>query len=366
MDVVARVLLTVAGAFTVVGTIGSAVRTVILPRAVASRITRRVFRTLRGFFDLRVRRASYERTDRIMALYGPVAILSLLLTWMSLLFAAFTAILWANGVRPWREAFQTSGSSLLTLGFEHPHDLPNVALAFAEAALGLFIVALLITYLPTVYAAFSKREEMVALVAVRAGTPPSAVEMLSRYNLIEFRRGLEEWWPRWEEWFIQIEETHTSLPVLAFFRSPQPGQSWVTAAGTVLDTASIVSSVMAGARQPDAELCIRAGYLALRRISQYFRIPFNPDPAPDDPISITRHEFDEACARLEQAGVPLKTDRDQAWRDFAGWRVNYDDVLLGLALLTVAPMAPWTSDRSLSGARTGLQLTRPPRRRNRR
>ena len=366
MDTFARVVLIVVGAFAVIGTIGSAVRTVILPRAVASRITRRVFRTLRLMFDFRVRHSSYERTDRIMALYAPVSILALLLTWMVILFFAFIAIFWSLGIRPWREAFQTSGSSLLTLGFEHPHDIPNVGLVFVEAALGLFILALLITYLPTAYAAFSKREEMVALVSVRAGTPPSAVEMLTRYQLIEFRKGLEEWWPRWEEWFIQLEETHTSLPVLAFFRSPQPQHSWVTAAGTILDCASIVSSTVEGARQPDAELCIRSGYLALRRISAFFRIPFNDDPAPDDPISITRHEYDAACRRLEQAGVPLKTDRDQAWKDFAGWRVNYDDVLLGLALLTVAPMAEWTSDRSPSGARSGLALTRPPRRRARR
>jgi hypothetical protein len=251
---------------------------------------------------------------------------------------------------------------LLTLGFEHPGDLWNASLSFAEAALGLFILALLITYLPTVYAAFSDREEMVALVAVRAGTPPSAVEMLQRYNAIEFRRGLEEWWPRWEEWFVGLQETHTSLPVLAFFRSPEPAHSWVTAAGTILDSAALVSSTLRGPRQPEAELCIRAGYLALRRISAFFRIPFNNDPVPDDPISITRHEYDDACRRLEEAGVPLKEDRDQAWRDFAGWRVNYDDVLLGLALLTVAPMAEWTSDRSLSGAKSGLALTRPRRR----
>ncbi len=363
MDVLARIVLIAVGALAISGTIGSAVRTVILPRAVASRITRRVFRTLRLAFDFRVRRANYERTDRIMALYAPISILALLLTWMLILFFAFTGIFWSLGIRPWREAFQTSGSSLLTLGFEHPHDIPNVGFVFVEAALGLFILALLITYLPTAYAAFSSREEMVALVSVRAGTPPSAVEMLSRYTLIEFRRGLEEWWPRWEEWFIQIEETHTSLPVLAFFRSPQPQHSWVTAAGTILDCASLVSSTVEGPRQPDAELCIRSGYLALRRISAFFRIPFDADPSPDDPISITRHEFDDACRRLDAAGVPLKSDRDQAWKDFAGWRVNYDDVLLGLALLTVAPVAEWTSDRSRSGARTGLQLTRPQRRR---
>jgi hypothetical protein len=71
------------------------------------------------------------------------------------------------------------------------------------------------------------------------------------------------------------------------------------------------------------------------------------DPAPDDPISITRAEFDEVWDHLAAIGIELKPDRNQAWRDFAGWRVNYDTVLLALADVTVAAYAPWTSDRSL-------------------
>jgi hypothetical protein len=99
---------------------------------------------------------------------------------------------------------------------------------------------------------------------------------------------------------------------------------------------------------PDAQasLCLRAGYLALRRVSDFFSIPYNPDPKPDDPITIRREEFEAACDELTRAGVPLHSDRDQAWRDFAGWRVNYDSVLLALAGLVMAPEAPWSSDRA--------------------
>jgi hypothetical protein len=358
-----RVLLFLFGLFAIGGTIGSAIRTVVLPRAVASFISRRVFRTMRVFFNIRVGpRASYETVDRVLAGYGPASLVALLMTWLMILLGAYVAMFWANGVRPLREAFSTSGSSLLTLGFEHPTDLPNTALAFSEAALGLFILALLITYLPSIYNAFSRREAMVTMLEVRAGAPPSAVEMLERYTRIEFRGGLEELWPRWETWFVELEETHTSMPVVAFFRSPQPNQSWVTAAGTVLDAAALVSSTLEGPRQPDAELCIRAGYIALRRITEYFRIPYDDDPSPDDPISIDRHEWEQVCDRLEAAGAQIKEDRDQAWRDFAGWRVNYDMPLLGLALLIAAPVALWSSDRSPS-ARSGLALTRRKRRR---
>lgn len=93
-------------------------------------------------------------------------------------------------------------------------------------------------------------------------------------------------------------------------------------------------------------MTIRAGYIALRRISDYFGIGYDPDPTPGDPISITRYEFDQAWDQMAKAGMPLVDDRDQAWRAFAGWRVNYDTVLLTLAEFVHAPYAPWTSDRS--------------------
>jgi hypothetical protein len=93
-------------------------------------------------------------------------------------------------------------------------------------------------------------------------------------------------------------------------------------------------------------VCIRSGYIALRRIATFFEIPHDPDPAPDAPIAIARAGFDEAWDELAAVGVPLLDDRDRAWSDFAGWRVNYDTVLLSLALITMAPYAPWTADRS--------------------
>jgi hypothetical protein len=95
-------------------------------------------------------------------------------------------------------------------------------------------------------------------------------------------------------------------------------------------------------------LCIRAGYLALRSISDFFNVTYNPDPRPYDPISVTRAEFDAACDELVRSGVPLKADRELAWRTFNGWRVNYDTVLLALAGMIMAPEAPWSSDRAVN------------------
>ena len=208
-------------------------------------------------------------------------------------------------------------------------------------------MALLIAYLPTMYAAFSRREALVTLLEVRAGSPPSALTMLIRFHLIHGLDHLTDMWEAWEVWFAELSESHTSLPAVAFFRSPQPEHAWITAAGAVLDTAALAQSVLDCPPNPKASLCIRAGYLALRRIADFFALPYPPDPHfPAQPISISRTEFDAACDELAGHGVPLKADRDLAWGDFAGWRVNYDTVLLALCTLTTAPYAPWSSDRA--------------------
>jgi len=341
-----RILAVVGGLSSVAGVMSSAIQTVILPRGAPSRIARVVFGFTRLLFQLRIRRrAPYHTRDRILALYAPVSLIMLLISWLGLTLLAFTAVFWGLHAPSLRDAFVESGSSLLTLGFARAPDLPATSMSFLEAGLGLILLAMLITYLPSMYAAFARREQLVAMMEVRAGSPPSAVEMFLRYHGIGWMDRLPDMWRRWEQWFVDIDESHVSFPALSFFRSSQPGHSWVTAAGAVLDAAALSASTIDHAPDPDAELCIRAGFLTLRRIAGFFGIPYDPDPRPDDPISIRREEFDAVCEQLEAGGVPVRTDREKAWRDFAGWRVNYDKVLLGLAAITMAPWAPWSTDR---------------------
>jgi hypothetical protein len=281
--------------------------------------------------------------------------------WLANTLLGYTAMFWALGAHPLRVAFTDSGSSLTTLGFSQPRDLPSAALAFTEAGLGLTLLALLITYLPSLYGAFSRRESAVALLEVRAGAPPFGAAMLERYARIGWLGGLAAIWDQWETWFVEVEESHTSFAALGYFRSPQPDHSWITAAGAVLDAAALSSSTLL-ARDPDANLCVRAGYVALRRIADYYEVPYDPDPSPDDPISVAREEYDEVYDRLAAAGLELNPDRDQAWRDFSGWRVNYDVVLITLCAVFMAPYAPWSSDRSVAPFR--VRVLRHPRRRS--
>jgi hypothetical protein len=359
-----KVLAFAAGLGLVVAAVASAVQTFVLPRAASDPVVRVVFRALRRVFNLAIRRArGYEGRDRVMALFGPVGLLVLLPTWLILTSVGYMGMFWALGAGSWYDAFKISGSSLLTLGFASGDHLLLTLLEFSEATLGLIMVALLIAYLPTIYAAFAKRESAVSLLEVRAGSPPSATELIERYQRLHGLENMHGLWEQWEIWFAELEESHTSLAALVFFRSPKPQQSWVTAAGAVLDAAALVNAALDVRHDLQADMTIRAGFLALRSIADYFGVEHNANPKPSDPISISRAEFDAAWEHMAARGVPLKGDREAAWASFAGWRVNYDRVLIALAQITMAPYAPWSSDRTplargqadlMAGARRGL------------
>lgn len=352
MDDLVLLILRIAGfaigVFIVGATLVSAIRTFVLPRSAPDQITRTVFLVMRRLFDMRMRKSTtYEERDQIMALYAPFTLLVLPIVWLICIAMGYTCIFWSYHAQPLHDALLLSKSSLLTLGVAPVAGLMATSIVFGEATIGLLLTALLIAYLPTMYAAFSTREMLVTLLEVRAGSPPSAVTLFQRFHRLNNLEKLHDLWTDWEQWFAQIEETHTSLAALSFFRSQEPDRSWVTAAGAVLDAASLYNSTLDVPNDYQASLTIRAGYLALRSIADFFGIPYIEDPKPDDPISVFREEYDEACQALVDAGIPIKADRDQAWRDFCGWRVNYDTVLISLATLTMAPYAPWSSDRSL-------------------
>lgn len=348
-NILIRILLFCFGLSIVASAVRSAVQVLVLPRSSQDKIGRTLFRATRWFFNLRARKVTtFDQRDSIMALYAPVSLLLLPVVWLAIILLGYQMIYWALGVRGWVLAFKVSGSSLFTLGIASVDEFAVTVLAFSEAAIGLIVITLLIAYLPTIYSAFQRREAAVTMLEVRAGSPPSAVELIERFHRLGRLDKLTDLWLSWEQWFVDIEESHTSLVALTFYRSPQRHRSWVTAAGAVLDAAALTQSTLDVPFDAQASLCLRAGYLALRYIGSYFWIKYNHQPDPSDPISIARSEFDEAYDRMKQSGVPIKPDREAAWENFRGWRVNYDTVLLALAALTMAPEAPWSSDRSLT------------------
>ena len=237
-----------------------------------------VFTVLKRAYDLVTPASmSFERRDRVLATYAPLGMLGLLVAWIGLTFLGYAAIFWGlDGGTSATVAIELSGSSLLTLGFLRPSTFWLMMVSFTEAAIGLFLLALLITYLPSINGAFSRREQGVTALSVRAGEPPSGVEMVLRFWRLERMSELHEVWVEWERWFVDVEETHTSFSALAFFRSPQTDHSWVTAAGAVLDAAALTTSTIDVPHDVQADICIRAGYLSLRRIAEGFGIAVRP------------------------------------------------------------------------------------------
>jgi len=235
-----RIVVFTAGVALTGWTLMSAIKTVILPRSVQSHLNRIVMRPLGRVMRTVARmRPSFAWRDRVMALYGPFAMLLLVFTWLVLVTIGFMGLFWSIEQLGWADAFHKSGSSLLTLGFAPIEGTFLRAMSFVEATLGLGLLALLITYLPTLYASFQRRERQVALLEVRAGTPASALVMLIRTHRIGWLDRLGDLFVDWEGWFADVEESHTTFPILSFLRSPQADRHWVVAAGTVLDAAAL-------------------------------------------------------------------------------------------------------------------------------
>ncbi|MFN2125162.1 MAG: hypothetical protein ACK2UP_16820 [Candidatus Promineifilaceae bacterium] len=279
--IILQIILVVAGALLVVWTFMSAAKTFVVPRSERQALTVFLFAVSFRFFDFFAqRRETYEEKDRIMALYAPLTLLMLVPFWLLLTAVGFALIYWAMGVRPLTEAYIISGSSLLTLGYAQFDNFFFHIASFSEAVIGLMLVAMLISYLPAMYSAFSRCETAVALLEVRAGWPPTAPELLWRLRGLDIDLAERKaFWRSWEQWFTEIDENHTTLAALVFFRSARPHLSWVNSAGVVLDGAAHSLSLLDDDEESTTKAVVpRGGFLALRRIADLFQISYLTDP----------------------------------------------------------------------------------------
>ena len=322
----------------------AAIRTFLLPRVANVRLSRIASRAVGRVFRLLARtQTSYVAKDRILSLYASIVLLTYQALWLSMSLVAFALANVAAGAPNFGRGFQLSGSSLFTLGTTPAHGGAPIVLSYLEAGVGLTLLALLIAFIPTLYAAFQRREMSVSRLSVSAGIPATPWGVLEIAHSVESYERLDELWREWEQWFIDVGETHTTLTVLNYYRSPNPQQTWIGSAATVLDSAALFNAAVDFPPSPTAGLCIRAGWLTLRRIADYFRVPYPIDLNRSVPIAITRDEFDLVLERLERAGVPIVADRDAAWSDFVGWRVNYDAMIEAFYPLFTCPRTDWRS-----------------------
>lgn len=349
--IAAQVLAVLVGVVGVGWILISVIRTVVIPRPERVWLTTALFDIARRF--TRSVSASWSRQARhqLLGAFAPTVLISLPLVWSFGLVVSFSAIFWGMGVGSPAEAIELSGSSITTLGFVVAPSFVTRLLAIVEALIGLAIVALMISFLPTLYGTFSRREVAVGRLATRAGEPPNPVEFIVRMNSIDQLASVSNRWEEWENWFVELGETHTTFPALIYFRSAHLERSWVTSAESALDAAGLMLAAGLVTNTGPGETMIRSGYLALRSVADFYRIQSEHDPSDLEMLSVYRPDFETMLDQLEKAGVVGRVDRDTAWKSFAGWRVNYDMAVNGIRELVWDLPTYWT-------ARTVVQVGR--------
>jgi hypothetical protein len=334
----------VAGWLLFGATVLAVLKTLVVPRRISNRFTWTARWVRPAFLSVANRFDDYERKDRLLAFQGPVSVLMMLITWLLLFWCAFALMLLPLISGSFTQAFRESGSSMLTLGFESEPAIGPTLIHFLAATTGLAIVALLIAYLPTLYASFSRREALVTMLQSRGGIPAWGPEILARHQLVGLVGSLKDLYSEWEQWAADVAETHTNYPVLIFFRSPHPLRSWIIGLLAVLDSAALYLALSPNLAPAEARLCLRMGFVALREIADAVTIPYDPDPSPDDPIELT---YEEYLAGINRMGdFPIERTPEEAWEHFRGWRVNYESTAYAIADLVVAAPAPWSGDRT--------------------
>ncbi len=371
--VVLHLLSLLLGVLIAAGTLGSALKTVVLPQEGFPRLSQAVFALVHR---LMVHRGVNEgRSSAIRSLYAPVALVSLPLIWMILIACAFMFVFWSTAALTWSKAFEVSVSSLTTLGFSEPSGTVRIAIAFIEATIGLGLVALLISYLPTIYSAYNGREKGILMLSPIAGAPPTVQGLVQTLHRTGALSGVE-FWRNQTDWIIDAEQTHTAFPILTYFPEAHSNLSWVATVGTILDAAAlVVSAADTGTDQvlDEAEkgplMTLVYGIPAVDRIARAASVPLPPplglieltaritDPPPA--ISVTRQEYLDTLAAVRPLLDLPQGDDDARWRRFAWLRSGYDQPLRALAGITHARPTPWTTDRAARVGRPRFLRRRP-------
>jgi len=337
------------GVALIVVVIWDAFEAIILPR----RVTRR-FRLTRLFYKTtwRVWRVvlslipSRKTREGLLAFYGPMSLLVLVGFWALGLVIGFGLLQYGAGssviVSTSQNGFVTdlylSGTTFFTLGLGDV--IPRTGLArvmvVVEAGLGFGFLAAVIGYLPFIYGSFSKREVNISLLDARAGTPPTAGELLRRHSFKYGQDALRELLSDWELWCAELMESHLSYPVLAYFRSQHDNQSWVASLTAILDTCALVQVGIEGACERQAELTFAIARHAVVDLSQVFKTPPQSLPADRLPAADLRHIRDT----LAQHGLKL-LDGEAADAKLATLRAMYEPYIYALSSYLMLPLPPW-------------------------
>lgn len=325
-----------------------AFETIILPRRVT-----RAYRIARIFYILswtvwsRIGRriSAIKRRESYLSYFGPLSLLFLFGLWASGLILAFAMLDWAarstlevNGLLgAFRPDLYLSGSTFFTLGLGDvtPRTALGRVITVFESGTGFGFLAIIISYLPTLYGSFSQREVSISLLDARAGAPPTAGELLRRHGRQRITDGLAAYLRDWETWSAQLMESHLTYPVLCYFRSQHDNESWVAALAAILDVCTLLIAYGDGDTKWQAQLTFAISRHAIADLTQIMRIhpqPFPADRLPPEDVPKVRN-------LLIECGVPNCADSgDRKLREL---RELYEPYLNGLSKRLMMSVPTW-------------------------
>lgn len=341
----------VLGLILIVTILWEVFETLILPRRV-----QRKFRITRFFYiatwiPWRKIGSSTKRKnlrETLLGIYGPASLLFLFAVWAVFLVFGYGVVLWGAhsplGVPSNLNAglgadIYLSASTFFTLGLGDvvPRTELSRFVTMMEAGNGLAFFAIVISYLPTLYGAFSRREVNISLLDARAGSPATAGELLKRYAANEGLDKLAGLLANWEIWAAELMESHISYPALCYFRSQHSNQSWVSALTAILDTCSLVMAGLDGVPRWQAQLTFAMARHALVDIAQIF----SRAPTAMTVDRLPPAEFAKLKAELAQVNVTLGTDADACAR-LRETRDRYEPYAYALGRFLAMPLPPWS------------------------
>jgi len=344
-----HVVAIIAGVVIVLSVLLDAFETVVLPRRVRRqfRITSWFYRnTWRRWARLTAHIKSQTRRESFFGYFGPLSLIVLLALWACGLIFGFALLQYGSGEHlltgnlkiNFRLLLYHSGETFFTLGYGDitPATGFSRVLSVAEAGLGFGFLGVVIGYLPTIYSAFSRREIEISLLDARAGSPPSATELLTRAASSPDQRTLDQLFRDWERWAAEVLESHLSYPVLSFYRSQHSNQSWLGALTVVLDATALVIAGIDGVSNEQARWTFKMARHAVVDLAQVVNARHDPNA----PERLSAEDLALIRTQLAEKGLRLRTD-GEAESKLAQLRMQYEPYALGIAKNLYIPLPPW-------------------------
>ncbi|HKW16509.1 MAG TPA: potassium channel family protein [Terriglobales bacterium] len=345
-----QVIAIIAGVVIILAVLLDAFESVLLPR----RVRRQHFRITSWFFrytwvpyaKLASSIQSQTRRENILGYFGPLSMIALLGLWAIGLIIAFALVQYGGGEHLSAQnqpitfglLLYHSGETFFTLGYGDitPASYFSRTFSVIEAGMGFGFLAIVIGYLPTIYSAFSRREIEISLLDARAGSPPSATELLSRTIVGEDSSKLDQLFHDWERWAAEVLESHLSYPVLSFYRSQHSNQSWLGALTVVLDATALVIAGIDGVSSEQARWTFKMARHAVVDLAQVVNARYDPD----SPDRLTSDDFTKIRAQLGVKGLKLG-DGPEAEKNLHDLRLKYEPYVVGIARNLYISLPPW-------------------------